>query len=221
MHTLDELTNTNLGVEVAAADTAVELLALAARSVGIVEVAGVLHGNVVTLLGLVLAVAGGDQSLGDTHVDSCACEGSGVDWGDGCWERGRKSGAREEAEGHILVGRASIRPMDPRNTQRGGAKAWGPPLDFASGWSIFWAAGESFCCTDAYTKTTDGHESPRGREDVAIVSGPVGAYHRYDYDMGRVSLLFWYVLQNDRPDAVCRRPKVMHLLFLGPSTALD
>jgi hypothetical protein len=34
--------------------------------------------------------------------------------------------------------------MDPRNTQRGGAEAWGPPLDFASGWSIFWAAGESF-----------------------------------------------------------------------------
>lgn len=75
--------------------------------------------------------------------------------------------------------------------------------------------------TDAYTKTTDESESPRGREDVAIVSGRVGAYHRDHYDMGRASLLLWYVLQNDRPDTVCRRPKVRHLLFLGPSTAFD
>lgn len=104
MRTLDERANTDLGVEVAAADTAVELLALAVLSVGVVEVAGVLHGDLVTLLGLVHAVAGGDQSLGDTHVDCCVCEGSGVDWGEGCWERGRKSGAREEAEcSHILV----------------------------------------------------------------------------------------------------------------------
>jgi hypothetical protein len=95
--TLDELTNANLGVEVAAADAAVELLALAVGSVLVVEVAGVLHGDVITLLGLVLAVARGDQLLGDTHVDCCACEGSGVDWGEGCWERGCKSGASEEA----------------------------------------------------------------------------------------------------------------------------
>jgi hypothetical protein len=97
MCTLDELTNTNLGVEVAAANAAVELLALAVGGILVVEVAGVLHGDVVTLLGLVLAVAGGDQLLGDTHVDCCASEGAGVDWGDGCWERGCKSGASEEA----------------------------------------------------------------------------------------------------------------------------
>lgn len=100
MYTLDELTNTNLGVEVAAANAAVELLALAARGALVVEVAGVLHGDGVARLGLVLAVAGGDKSLLDTHVDCCASELAGVDWGEGCWERGRKFGASEEAEGH-------------------------------------------------------------------------------------------------------------------------
>jgi hypothetical protein len=123
MRTLDELANTDLGVEVAAADAAVELLALAARSVGIVEVAGVLHGDVITLLRLVLAVAGGDQSLGDTHVDSCTCEGSGVDWGEGCWERGRKSGAREEAEGHFSTRSFDSSDGSQEHTERRGKGA--------------------------------------------------------------------------------------------------
>ena len=97
IRTPNELADTDLGVEVAAADAAVELLALAIGSVGVVEVAGVLHGDVVTLLGLVLAVAGGEELLGDTHVDCCAGEVSGVDGSESWWEGGCKSGASEEA----------------------------------------------------------------------------------------------------------------------------
>lgn len=44
------------------------LLALAIGSAGVLEPAGVLHGDVVAVLGLGDAVAGRDQSLGDTHV---------------------------------------------------------------------------------------------------------------------------------------------------------
>ena len=79
MCTLDELANANLGVEVAAADAAVELLALAVLGVGVVEVARVFHCNVVSFLRLVGAVAGRDQLLGNAHVDCCACEFACVD----------------------------------------------------------------------------------------------------------------------------------------------
>ena len=65
--TLDKLANTNLDGEVAAADARVELLALSARSVLVVEVAGVLHGDGVAVVRLVLAIARGDDGLLDTH----------------------------------------------------------------------------------------------------------------------------------------------------------
>jgi len=172
IRTPNELADTDLGVEVAAADAAVELLALAIGSVGVVEVAGVLHGDVVTLLGLVLAVAGGDQLLGNTHVDCCACEGSGVDWGEGCWERGRKSGAREEAEGHFST-RASIRPMVPgTHTERRG-KSVGSSLDFASWVEHFLGSrGELLLHGRLYQddRCTGRIRAPRGRHDVAILS---------------------------------------------------
>jgi hypothetical protein len=148
MCTLDELANANLGVEVAAADAAVELLALAVGGVLVVEVAGVLHGDVVTLLGLVGAVAGRDQLLGDTHVNCCACEGSGVDLGDGCWERGCKSGAREEAEGHFSSELRFVGCTGPGTQRRGRCVLSGAFLGL-----LF--------RTDSYTKRHDGYE-PRG-----------------------------------------------------------
>ena len=178
MHTLDELANTDLGVEVAAADAAVELLALAVGGVLVVEVAGVLHGDVITVLGLVLAVAGGDQSLGDTHVDCCTCEGSGVDWGECCWERGRKSGAREEAEGgHFST--LSFDSSDGPGTQRGGARAWGPSRLRFLGGAFFGQQGRA---SSARTRIPRGpmDTSPPRYVDVAIVSGRVVAC---DYDM--------------------------------------
>jgi hypothetical protein len=67
--------------------------------------------------------------------------------------------------------------MDPRNTQRGGARAQGVgsfPLDFANWVEHFLGSRGELRGTDAYTKTTDGYESPRGRQDVAIVSGCEG-----------------------------------------------
>lgn len=89
--TLDNLTDTNLGLEIAAAHRGVEpsrhrqlravwkvaasqhsLRALAVRSIRIIEVAGVLHGDGVALLRLVDAIALGDQLLGDTHVERCS-----------------------------------------------------------------------------------------------------------------------------------------------------
>ena len=45
------------------------LLALVVGSVLVIEGAGVLHGDGVTLLGLVGAIARRDQLLGDAHVD--------------------------------------------------------------------------------------------------------------------------------------------------------
>ena len=199
IRTPNELADTDLGVEVAAADAAVELLALAARGVLVVEVAGVLHGDVVTVLGLVLAVAGGDQSLGDTHVDCCACEGSGVDWGEGCWERGRKSGAREEAEGHFSR-RASIRPTVPGTHREEGQRAWGP-LDFASWVEHFLGSrGRASTARTPIPRPPMLPEegwvrAPRGRLDVAIVPARVGAYA---YDMRWTSFLLWFAVQNDR-----------------------
>lgn len=67
--TLDELADANLGLEVAAADAAVKLRALAAGGALVVKVASVLHGDLVASLGLVDAVAGSDLSLGDTHSE--------------------------------------------------------------------------------------------------------------------------------------------------------
>lgn len=96
--TLDELANADVGLEVAAADAAVELLALAAGGVGIVEVARVLHCDRVTLLRLVHAISGGNQSLLNAHGDCCGCELAGVDGCEGLWERGNKSGASEEVQ---------------------------------------------------------------------------------------------------------------------------
>lgn len=168
MHTLDKLANTNPGVEVAAANAAVELLALAARGVLVVEVAGVLHGDVVTSLGLVLAVAGGDKSLLDTHVDCCASELAGVDWGECCRERGRKSGAGEEAEGHDFS-RRKLRFVRWRpGTQEeghgvGSGSLWASMVELAFGRQ----QGE-LTRTDSYTKTrmSDDAYEPRGERDV-------------------------------------------------------
>lgn len=74
-----------MGLEVALADRGVELLALSAGGIGVVEVAGVLHGNGVAFLGLGDAVAGRDDSLSNTHDDRCGVE----------WLAGEESGSVE------------------------------------------------------------------------------------------------------------------------------
>jgi len=77
---LDDLTDTDLGVEVSASDGAVKLLALLVVLGGVLEVTGVLHGDAVTGLGLGDAVAGGGVGLGDTHSEGCEGEESGRWW---------------------------------------------------------------------------------------------------------------------------------------------
>lgn len=70
------------------------------------------------------------------------------------------------------------------------------------GGAFFGQQGESFYCTDAYTKTTHATgggmgwvRAPRRRLNVAIVPARVGAYA---YDMRWTSFLLWFAVQNDR-----------------------
>lgn len=93
IHTLDELANTDLDGEVTTTDAAVELGALAVRSTGVVEVAGVLHGDGVAVLGLVDTVAGSDDLLSDTHSGCCEGEVSGGGRGGNWFEESRSDGA--------------------------------------------------------------------------------------------------------------------------------
>jgi len=83
----------------------------------------------------------------------------------------------------ILARELSIRPMAVQeHTLRGGAKGVGFSRGFASRVEHFLGSRGRAPRHGHHTKTTDGYEegAPRGREDVAIVSGPVGACN---YDM--------------------------------------